>query len=329
MIETAYLLGIAASLLIANAVALRLAGRFAFGQQPGRLAAALAVVVMGLAIAVAGWLVPWIGGLLNLPWLLAIVAVAVISMVACFASLAAILRLSQIQALKGMLVLSVSSLCVLGFAALLLPAFVKGYSMPTNGMAPTIRGRHFVGTCPDCGGEAIVSVDENWETGRPEPSDRAICSKCFRSGVCAEVNPELQIGDRLMVRSRAQPRRWDIVVFQFPEDRRQIYAQRLIGLPGETIEIKSGEIWIDGAKHDPPPDVDWLNYELPGDAGLLRDFACREPLHLKSDECFTLGDNSLASYDSRFWGPLPVANLRGVVWSVYFPPRAWRSFPRH
>jgi type IV secretory pathway protease TraF len=43
----------------------------------------------------------------------------------------------------------------------------------------------------------------------------------------------------------------------------------------------------------------------------------------------TLGDNSLASYDSRYWGPLPVADLRGVVWLVYFPPRAWRSFPRH
>jgi signal peptidase I len=205
-------------------------------------------------------------------------------------------------------------------------------------MAPTILGRHFLGKCPKCGAATIVSVDEDWETRRPAPADRSICTQCYYSGKPQEVNREVQMGDRILVRKFARPKRWDLVVFPVPNDPQAprppgspapIYVKRLVGLPGETIEIKSGEIWINGAKQTLPEPIAGLRWELPEDNILRPRFATNGPFTLGPGDCFTLGDNSANSYDSRFWGPVPAADLRGVASLVYFPPRAWRTLPRH
>ncbi len=86
------------------------------------------------------------------------------------------------------------------------------------------------------------------------------------------------------------PERYDIVVFKYPDDESQLFVKRVIGLPGETVEIKDGKVYINGSEK---PLDDSFTPETPiGDYGP----------YVVPDECyFMLGDNRNHSGDSRFW----------------------------
>ncbi|HEY4507189.1 MAG TPA: signal peptidase I [Candidatus Paceibacterota bacterium] len=110
----------------------------------------------------------------------------------------------------------------------------------------------------------------------------------------------------------SQPERGEIVVFRFPEDRSQFFIKRIIGLPGETIEIKNDHVLI-------------YNKQNPGGLVLEEDYLSDGQhtlgeLRVKLDpnEYFVLGDNRLKSSDSRRWGPLNESLITG---RVFF--RAW------
>jgi signal peptidase I len=138
------------------------------------------------------------------------------------------------------------------------------------------------------------------------------------------------MADRFLVRRLAAPRRWDVAVFRFPGNRQQLYAMRLVGLPGESIEVKDGGIWIDGVRQTPPPEIAKLRWYARDDLGPPPQYATEgHPTRLADNEYFMLGDFSPNSYDSRFWGPVPAEDLRGVVAAVYFPPRSAKVLPRH
>jgi signal peptidase I len=145
----------------------------------------------------------------------------------------------------------------------------------------------------------------------------------------------MQMGDRLVFRILAAPRRWDIVLYRppsnpqpFAPDTDSLFTHRLVGLPGETIHLRDGAIWINGELLTPPTELEGLRWDL-DERSFGADFACREPLTLANNECFVLGDNSLGSYDSRYFGPVPVDDVHGIAAFVYFPPRAWKLFSRH
>ncbi|HET9323497.1 MAG TPA: signal peptidase I [Gaiellaceae bacterium] len=112
------------------------------------------------------------------------------------------------------------------------------------------------------------------------------------------------------------PARGDVVVFHTPERARQdcgaggTFVKRIVGLPGETWEMRGGYVFIDGKRLQEPyvPDTRRAGDTL-------------EPRRIPPHQYFVMGDNRSASCDSRVWGTLPRRNLIGKVFAVYFPPR--------
>lgn len=106
------------------------------------------------------------------------------------------------------------------------------------------------------------------------------------------------------------PERYDIVVFKYPDDESQLFVKRVIGLPGETVEIKDGKVYINGSK---TPLDDSFTPETPtGDYG---------PYVVPEGSYFMLGDNRNHSGDSRFWKQPYVQKDKIVGKAVlrYFP----------
>jgi signal peptidase I len=127
------------------------------------------------------------------------------------------------------------------------------------------------------------------------------------------MEPNFHSGDYLIVDQLSyhlrEPKRGEVVVFKYPKDPSQRYIKRIIGLPGETVEIKDGKVFISGAF------LEELDY-LPGSVFTpQRDF---KAITLDKDQYFVLGDNRQGSFDSRIWGPLPKENIIGKVFI-----RAW------
>ncbi len=104
----------------------------------------------------------------------------------------------------------------------------------------------------------------------------------------------IMIGDRIIASRLSyhfhEPKRGDIVVFYFPDDETQRYLKRIIGLPGDTIEVKDGKVYINGSTE--PLKEDYLRETPVGDYG---------PYTVPKDSYFMMGDNRNDSFDSRFW----------------------------
>jgi len=118
-------------------------------------------------------------------------------------------------------------------------------------------------------------------------------------------------GERLIV-SRfhyllTDPQRGDVIVLQYPLQPERDFVKRIIGLPGETIAIRNGQVLIDGK---PLPPEDYVGF--PSDTNM-------EPSQLSNKEYFVMGDNRAGSSDSRSWGPLEAHHIIGKAWLVYFP----------
>lgn len=110
------------------------------------------------------------------------------------------------------------------------------------------------------------------------------------------------------------PKRGDVVVFRsptVPEDApERDFIKRIIGLPGETIEVHDCTVFIDGLPLDEPYIDERPRYT-------------HEPETIPPDHYFVLGDNRNNSSDSKNWGPLPKENLIGQAWLIYWPRSAF------
>ena len=95
------------------------------------------------------------------------------------------------------------------------------------------------------------------------------------------------IGSRLAYKSK-DPQRFDIVIFKYPDDESQLFIKRVIGLPGETVEIKDGKVYIDGVEKE----EDFLPEPMRGSFG---------PYTVPDNCYFMMGDNRNNSKDSRYW----------------------------
>jgi signal peptidase I len=132
--------------------------------------------------------------------------------------------------------------------------------------------------------------------------------------------PQLHDGERLLVNKlvyyRIQSVSWghiergDIVVFWFPNDPDKSYVKRVIGLPGETVEIKNGRVYVDGKELN----EDYLNKEYTQ--------TMPPPMTKKVDEhhYFVMGDNRDNSSDSRYWGLVPEKYIYGKAFFRYWKP---------
>ncbi len=120
--------------------------------------------------------------------------------------------------------------------------YVEGYIVPTGSMATTLLGMHREAACSDCGFHFAVGTDA------PLPT-HAVCPNCGYPDNPLDVLPNIS-GDRLLVRKTSldanPPGRWDIVVFQHPHLSHKAYIKRVVGLPGEAVQIHRGDLYIDG-----------------------------------------------------------------------------------
>ena len=105
------------------------------------------------------------------------------------------------------------------------------------------------------------------------------------------------------------PERGDIIIFKYPDDESRIFTKRIIGLPGETVEIKQGVVYINGVELEEP----YLK-ETPG----ANDFG---PYNVPQDSYFCLGDNRNMSNDARYWSNKYVARdkILGKAIFSYYP----------
>lgn len=132
------------------------------------------------------------------------------------------------------------------------------------------------------------------------------------------MEPNFEDGDYLIVDEISyyfrKPERGEVVVFRFPKNRRQFFIKRVIGLPGERIEIRDGKIKI---FNDSYPDGFYLKdtYTAPG---IVKIKSSDLRIKLGPSEYFVLGDNRNFSFDSRIWGAL---DEKFIVGRVIF--RAW------
>lgn len=134
------------------------------------------------------------------------------------------------------------------------------------------------------------------------------------------MDPTLAAGDTLLI-DRAvykfsTPKRGDIIAFKLSDDEKaSTHIKRIIGLPGETIEIRDGQILIDGETYQ-----EQRNFPSIQNPGLAE-----TSITLKSGEYFVLGDNRNNSEDSRFvdMGNIKKKNIIGKLWFVVSP---WEKF---
>ncbi|MGN0203375.1 MAG: signal peptidase I [Coprococcus sp.] len=110
----------------------------------------------------------------------------------------------------------------------------------------------------------------------------------------------------------AEPERGDIVIFKYPDDEKIDYLKRIIGLPGETVEIIRGRVYIDGELLEEP----YLSEEPTGDFG---------PYEVPEGCYFMLGDNRAVSKDARYWENTYVSRDKIIAkaFFMYYPSLRW------
>jgi len=130
--------------------------------------------------------------------------------------------------------------------------------------------------------------------------------------VMSSMKPTFEEGECIMVNKMSYrssgPQRGDVIVFNPPFDSQFPFIKRVIGLPGETVEVKDGKVFIDGIPLEEdeyimePPDEPMPAQEIP------------------ENEYFVLGDNRTNSNDSRNNWTVPQDNIIGKAWFTYWPP---------
>ncbi len=110
--------------------------------------------------------------------------------------------------------------------------------------------------------------------------------------------------------------RGDVVVFWYPLDRSKSFIKRVVGLPGDTVEIREGQVYLNGQLlQEPyiPPESD--------------DFGTYSPTRVPKGEYFVMGDHRTSSNDSRIFGPVPRRFIYGKAVFAYWPVDHFGSIP--
>ncbi len=114
----------------------------------------------------------------------------------------------------------------------------------------------------------------------------------------------------------SQPKRGDVVVFIYPKDPSVDYIKRVIGLPGDIVEIRNKSVYINGQEYRTPQAVFKDANIYRGASDPRRDYF--GPVTVPPGSYFVMGDNRDHSYDSRFWGFVRADQLRGKALVIYF-----------
>ena len=223
--------------------------------------------------------------------------------------------------------------------------FIQPFQIPTGSMQPTLYG---VVAAPGCDPDTPLVrrfTDSlfygEWPREQGVPPVRAVVDylawnlfgKTSFAAQCVFGGDHIFV-DKISYHFR-KPRRGDIVVFDTrhileidPSSRGKFYIKRLIGLPGDEVQIKPPRAYINGAVLDGRPAFQRIYSMEDGYHGYLNRPPYSSPPHLSRpedkyrvppDHLFVLGDNSPQSMDSRYWGPFPRGDLIGRAVFVYWP----------
>jgi signal peptidase I len=151
---------------------------------------------------------------------------------------------------EAIVVAFILALVVRGFEA-------QAFVIPTGSMAPTLMGRHKELACPQCGFVYAVNASQEAEVqSSAHAVHSGLCVNCRYQSLGLDASPSFK-GDRILVMmfpydlpflpGSGPPERWDVVVFRYPEEPEVSYIKRLVGLPGETIRIYHGDVFVKSA----------------------------------------------------------------------------------
>ena len=121
-----------------------------------------------------------------------------------------------------------------------------------------------------------------------------------------------------------QPERGDIIVFKYPKDEKRDFIKRVIGIPGDLLEVRHQKVFINGKPYE---DRHARHTESPSDSSLVPrdDFG---PVLVPDNHLFMMGDNRENSQDSRYWGFLDINKVRGKALMIYWSWNQLESWVR-
>ncbi len=142
--------------------------------------------------------------------------------------------------------------------------------------------------------------------------------------------PTLDPDDRVLVARFwyhfTSPARGDIVVFKYPLDTHVVFIKRVIGLPGDTLSLRDGQVYVNGVRQNEPYVAKVDGRPAPTDpaptiAGstMSEPWSLNQPYTVPANSYFMMGDNRIDSDDSRVWGPVPARDLIGRAFFIYWP----------
>jgi signal peptidase I len=153
------------------------------------------------------------------------------------------------------------------------------------------------------------------------------------------MKPTLLVGDHILVNKFlygikipftnktlipiSEPERGDIVVFIYPVDPEKDFIKRVIGLPGDKVEIRGEEVFINGKPYD---DEHGFYSRTGRTAAQMGEKSHFGPVTVPKGHLFVMGDNRNHSYDSRFWGFVPLTSVKGKAFIIYWSWPHWKRF---
>lgn len=178
------------------------------------------------------------------------------------------------------------------FLALLIRAFIiQAFKIPSGSMEDTLL----------IGDHIIVS---KFSYGLQVP----------RPAVIKVLGTSVPFFETRLIQSWGEVKRGDVIVFRFPGDRSKDYIKRVVGLPGDKVELKNKAIHINNEK--------WEDRWGVNKGGLFAEESDRNtnfgPYTVPEDSVFVMGDNRDRSFDSRYWGPVPIKDVKGKAVIIYW-----------
>lgn len=149
------------------------------------------------------------------------------------------------------------------------------------------------------------------------------------------MEPTLQVGDHILVNKFiygvrlpvtnttiipvSEPEKGDIIVFEYPVEPDKDFIKRVVGVPGDNVEIRDKKVYVNGRQVDNYPVKHTGKGILSGAVNKRDNFG---PVSVPEDAYFVLGDNRDHSYDSRFWGFVKEEAVKGEAFIIYW---SWDS----
>ncbi len=152
------------------------------------------------------------------------------------------------------------------------------------------------------------------------------------------MEPTLLVGDHILVNKFiygikipfiqktlipiTDPERGDVLVFIYPVDPSKDFIKRVVGLPGDKVEMTGKSVYINGTPYDDPHGY----YSPSGGPAESHGKEHFGPVNVPKDHLFVMGDNRNHSYDSRFWGFVPIESVKGKAFIIYWSWPNWKRF---